>query len=300
MNDGIFSYADYLQKIQQQLQHYLETGKKYYIEMEGNALNQSSFHTLLEDFPTNAYQEIFREFRNDLDIYICIKSETIIKHYLEEETDLYNQILTDLKKMENIFGKKPNLVINFIDIENMYDIVFNFATSFQKIGYKTREKYKMKRLDFHVDNIFTEVAMENDDHIPAMKNLNLMFNFEPQSGRFLTSLTQMYLDNSIGIESEYRSFSPLCNLDLPSTHPLNLLGEAWFIQYLSTHHEEKTETFYEKLMTEREFVKKCYEALDKEIPESFALGSIEEKFLKMDHIISFFKQRCEVLKHNCA
>ncbi len=63
----------------------------------------------------------------------------------------------------------------------MYDVVFNFATSFQKLGYKTWEKYKIKRLDFHVDNIFTDVAMEHDDHIPAMKNLNIMFNFEPQS-----------------------------------------------------------------------------------------------------------------------
>jgi hypothetical protein len=180
----------------------------------------------------------------------------------------------------------------------MYDVVFNFATSFQKLGYKTWEKYKIKRLDFHVDNIFTDVAMENDDHIPAMKNLNIMFNFEPQSGRFLTSLTQIYLDREIGIDAEYRSFSPLCNLNLSPNHPLNLLGEAWFIQYLSEYQEEKKETFYEKLMTEREFVKKCYESLEKELPESFSLGAIEEKFLTLDTITSLFKKRCEDLKHH--
>lgn len=103
MNDGIFLYADYLTNIQKQLKSYLETGKKYYIEMEGNALNQNSFHTLLEDFPTNAYQEIFKEFKDDLDIYICIKSNTIIKHYLENNDNLHDNILTNFKKMEHIF-----------------------------------------------------------------------------------------------------------------------------------------------------------------------------------------------------
>ena len=106
----------------------------------------------------------------------------------------------------------------------------------------------------------------------------------------------MYLDNEIGIDAEYRSFSPFCNLNLSPNHPLNLLGEVWFIQYLSEYQEEKKETFHEKLMTEREFVKKCYESLGKEIPESLSLGAIEEKFLTLDSILSLLKKRCEDLK----
>ena len=51
-------------------------------------------------------------------------------------------------------------------------------------------------------------------------------------------------------------------------------------------------------MTEREFVKKCYESLEKELPESFSLGAIEEKFLTLDTIIEVFKKRCEDLKHH--
>ena len=52
-------------------------------------------------------------------------------------------------------------------------------------------------------------------------------------------------------------------------------------------------------MTEREFVKKCYESLEKDIPENFSLGAIEEKFLTCDTIPSLLKRRCEDLKPLC-
>ena len=35
-----------------------------------------------------------------------------------------------LKKIENQYGTKPHVVINGIDVENMYDLIFGFETYF--------------------------------------------------------------------------------------------------------------------------------------------------------------------------
>lgn len=289
----VFKYHDYSLHLQQQLNDFLNTGKKYYFDCVCNLLDVKSFHCFCEDFPESAYKDILGNFKYDADVFLCLKAETIINKKTESEDHFYDEILMCLKRLEYCYGVKPHLVITYIDIESMYDLVFSFETYFQKLWYRTWEKYKIKNIiDEH--SIFSDDVLENDDHIPAMKNLNFFVNYDIHSWKTMAILTQMYLDAWIWLVTDYRLFCPFIDLSLDSQHSFNSLWNLWYLSELYQK-EQDPEHLYDLLKNESDFVKRSFSLFSNE-PLSWETFWTLQPFVDPSSLEIFLNEKKRLMK----
>jgi uncharacterized protein (UPF0371 family) len=130
-----FDYQNYLNTLSEQITDKLSQHTKLYLEITGNLIDQSNITELLPAFEPDTYKKVFEPFKYDMDILLCIKAQDIIDNLPlgEEQKPFCDFLQIYLKKVEHQYGVKPHIVINLIDIENMYDVVFSFETQFQKL-----------------------------------------------------------------------------------------------------------------------------------------------------------------------
>ena len=69
-----------------------------------------------------------------MEIFFCVRAEDILDEDKERPggREFKDFLMIYLKKIENQYGTKSHVVINGIDVENMYDLIFGFETYFQK------------------------------------------------------------------------------------------------------------------------------------------------------------------------
>ena len=173
-------------------------------------------------------------------------------------------------------------MINLIDIENMYDVVFGFETHFQKLGYRVWEKYKIRAYTHDVTQVISEDGFGNDDHIPVTKKLILIAGLTPECGKLTTALAQIYLDQEIGIEADYAKRALFPNHAESKSSPLNVMARAQYLKKFY-HNEfdipgEQTD-LYERGLEKHTFIQQVYKQLKKPVPEylsDYIFGQLPE------------------------
>ncbi|MDR2540659.1 MAG: DUF1846 family protein [Candidatus Peribacteria bacterium] len=287
MASSTFDYQNYLRILGEQLQDKFSEDSKLYLEVTGNLIDQSNITALLPNFESDTYKKVFAPYKYEMDILFCIKAQDIIDNPPMDDEKLFCDFLEIyLKKVENNFGVKPHIVINLIDIENMYDVVFSFETHFQKIGYRVWEKYKIRAYSHDISQVLSEDGVGNDDHIPAQKKLNLIAGLTPECGKLTVAIAQMYLDQEIGIDSSYAKLDILPNYSSAKDSPLNIMARA---QYLEKAYEEEFDStleqidLYERGLEKHSFIQKVFKILGKEVPEAisdYVFGQIDTSGLE--------------------
>jgi len=280
-----FDYQTYLQSLQTQIKEKLEMSEKLYLEVTGNLVDQRNIQDIIPEFPVDTYKNTFVPFKYDMDILLCIMAQDVINNpEMGPEGQPFRDYLhLYLKKVENQFGIKPHIIINAIDIENMYDIVFNFETHFQKLGYRVWEKYKIRAYANDIAKVLSEDGFGNDDHIPTTKKLNLIVGLVPECGKLATAVAQIYLDQEIDIESEYAKLEVLPNYAASKTGPFNLMARAQYL--VQARHEDFDSTLeemdlYERGVEKHKFIQKVYKFLKKSVPEfisDYVFGGVDEE-----------------------
>jgi len=192
-----FDYQKYCTSATQALFQLITRNAKTYLEITGDLIDQSNLSRLIPQYAPDTFKKIFSPLKQDIDILLSIKAQDVIDNIPMgvEQKPFRDFLQIYLKKVENQYGVKPHIVINLIDIENMYDVVFSFETHFQKLGYRVWEKYKIKSPD--LSHLLSEEGFGNDDHIPTTKKLVLIAGLTPESGKLTTAIAQMYLDQDI-------------------------------------------------------------------------------------------------------
>jgi uncharacterized protein (UPF0371 family) len=169
----------------------------------------------------------------------------------------------------------------------MYDVIFGFETQFQKLGYRVREKYKMRAYSHDIEQVLSEDGFGNDDHIPAMKKLVLITGLTPECGKLTVALAQIYLDQEIDIESGYAKIDVLPNYSQAKEHPLNVMARA---QYLEKAYNEEFDSIleqidlYERGIEKHAFLQKVFRILKKPIPEylsDYIFGQVDDREMDM-------------------
>ncbi|MDR3168237.1 MAG: DUF1846 family protein [Candidatus Peribacteria bacterium] len=272
MTTSTFDYQNYLRILGEQIQDKLSESSKLYLEITGNLVDQGNITELLPAFEADTYKKAFAPYKYEMDILFCIKAQDIIDNVPtgDDERPFCDFLEIYLKKVENNFGVKPHIVINLIDIENMYDVVFSFETHFQKLGYRVWEKYKIRAYSHDISQVLSEDGFGNDDHIPATKKLNLIAGLTPECGKLTVAIAQIYLDQEIGIEADYAKLDILPNYIESPASPLNIMARA---QYLEKAYEEEFDSLltqkdlYERGLEKHAFLQKVFKLLGKEVPE---------------------------------
>lgn len=267
-----FNISEYQNQVIKEIDDKLANVNKLYLEVVGNCIDQSAFWRIINGFPADLWKKTFSKFRYDMEIFFCVRAEDILNEnkLRDDWKDFKDFLVIYLKKIENQYGMKPHIVINGIDVENMYDLIFSFETYFQKQWYRVWEKYKVRAYETAMSRLLSEDWFGNDDHIPTSKKLILVCGLTPESGKLTTAAAQIYQDREIWIESDYAKLDPIPDYSEGKNSTRNIaaqlldicaLHKYWLDDIISNRNViEKSE---EKFI----FLKKFYESLKIDIPE---------------------------------
>ncbi len=172
-----FNIDGYLQESIAQIQDRIsKTTGKLYLELQGDLFEEELASEFFPEYHPETKKNIFKHFADDAEILIALNAELIIEKPLmgKDQTPFLEYLEFQLKKIENQFKIRPQLVIYQVQMENLYDMIFSFEKIFLKKGYKVREKYKIKSYPFNTALVLSEEGFGNDDHIPIFKKLAII------------------------------------------------------------------------------------------------------------------------------
>jgi len=204
------------------------SGGRLYLEIGGKFMSDPHAARVLPWFNSEAKKLIFASLKNQIEILFCVNAQDIIwnRQLSSLNASYKDQVYTMIRNIEKNIWVKPHIVINAIDVENMFDVVLEFEKDFQRKNYKVWERYKINWYPNNVDMILSEDGFGHDDHIPLTKNLILVTGAASSSGKMSTCLGQIYLDHEIEVKSGYAKFETFPIWNLPLEHPVNLAYEA--------------------------------------------------------------------------
>ena len=296
-----FNVSEYQNQVTKEIEHKLSNVNKLYLEVVGNCINQSDFSRIIPGFPADMWKRIFANFKYDLEVFFCVRAEDILDEDKQWEwwREFKDFLTIYLKKIENQYGTKPHIVINGIDVENMYDLVFWFETYFQKQGYRVWEKYKNRAYETSMSRLLSEDWFGNDDHIPTSKKLILVCGLTPESGKLTTAAAQIYQDKEIWIESNYAKLDPIPDCNEDKNSPRNIAAQALDLCALHQYGLDdiiENRNVLEKSEEKLKFLRKFYESLNIAIPEKiddFTVGKINIKESIEDSVSRFLQEKIE-------
>ena len=267
-----FNVSEYQNQLIKQIEDKLANINKLYLEVVGNCIDQSAFWRIINGFPADLWKKVFSHFKYEMEIFFCVRAEDILDEDKERPggKEFKDFLMIYLKKIENQYGTKPHVVINGIDVENMYDLIFGFETYFQKQGYRVWEKYKVRAYETSMSRLLSEDWFGNDDHIPTSKKLILVCGLTPESGKLTTAAAQIYQDKEIWIEADYAKLDPVPDYNLDKNAPRNIAAQTLDICALHEYQLDdiiQNRNVLEKSEEKLKFLKKFDESLGLKIPE---------------------------------
>jgi len=200
---------------------------RLYLEIWWKFLRDTHASRCLPWYDPESMKKIFWELKDKIEILFCVNAEDIISDKKIWWSTTYSEYLeTRFMVIERNTWVKPILVINNIDIANMFDLVLEFERKFQKKQYRVFERYKIQWYPYNLNSMLSENWFGADDHIPLTKNLIIVTSATPNSWKFSCCLWQIYLDNEMWIRAWYAKFETFPILNLWIDHPSNLAFQA--------------------------------------------------------------------------
>ena len=277
-----FDADSYIKEQKEAILARLEKFGRLYLEIEGESVKNVEASELIPGFPVDVNKMIFQEIKDKIEILFCINADDIIKDsdFAMQDVSFAEYLETRLMVIERTYWAKPVLVINNIDIANMFDLVLNFERRFQKKQYRVFERYKILGYPYNMKSMVSENGFNEDDHIPLFKNLVLVMGPNGNCGKFSTCLGQMYLDSTIWIKSWYAKFAILPVANLPLDHPINVAYQEKIKdsgRELQLDENYKQKTWKDFVITNKD--QECLEilkSLENEIEISLGYGCASE------------------------
>ncbi len=268
-----FNVSEYQNQVIKEIEDKLSNVNKLYLEVVGNCIDQSAFSRIINGFPADLWKRVFSHFKYEMEIFFCVRAEDILDEDKQwpDGKEFKDFLVLYLKKIENQYGTKPHVVINGIDVENMYDLIFTFETYFQKQWYRVWEKYKVRAYETAMSRLLSEDWFGNDDHIPTSKKLILVCGLTPESGKLTTAVAQVYRDKEIWIEANYAKLDPIPDYNLDKNAPRNIAAQTldiWALHEYGLDDIISSRNVIKKSEEKFEFLKKFDEALWIEVPKT--------------------------------
>lgn len=203
-------------------------GWRLYLEIGGKFMFDAHASRVLPWFDPESKKNIFSSLKDQAEILFCVNAVDILdnRQLSNQNIDYKDYVYQMIRNIEKNIGIKPHIVINNIDIWNMFDVILAFEKDFQRKQYRVWERYKINGYPHNVDTILSEDGFGYDDHIPLTKNLILVTGAASSSGKMSTCLGQIYLDHQIEVKSGYAKYETFPIWNIPLEHPINLAYEA--------------------------------------------------------------------------
>ena len=203
------------------------TNGKLYLEVGGKLLEDPHAARVLPGFQLDTKTKILQRLDTPFDIVYCLIYGDIIKNrQLNNQKEEYiDTAITTIKKMEEIFGVKPYVVIN--NIPEQTDSLF--VKGKEKLETICEHIY----LRYHIDGypndtqrILSSDGYGKDEEIPVQNKLVIVTGAASNSGKMSTCFGMIYFDHLNGLNSGYAKYETFPVWNLPLEHPINLAYEA--------------------------------------------------------------------------
>ena len=204
------------------------SGGRLYLEIGGKFMYDAHAARVLPWFDPESKKNIFTSLKSQAEILFCVNANDILsnRQLSNQKIDYKEYVYQMIRNIEKNIWLKPHIVINNIDIGNMFDVILEFEKDFQRKQYRVRERYKINGYPQNIDAILNEDGFGHDDHIPLTKNLILVTGSASSSGKMSTCLGQIYNDHQMDVKSGYAKYETFPIWNLPLEHPINLAYEA--------------------------------------------------------------------------
>jgi len=161
------------------------SGGRLYLEIGGKFMYDTHAARVLPGFDPESKKEIFSSLKDQAEILFCVNAKDILsnRQLSNQNIDYKDYVYQLIRNIEKNIWIKPHIVINNIDVSNMFDVILAFEKDFQRKQYKVRERYKINWYPHNMDSILSEDGFGNDDHIPLTKNLILVTWAASSSGK---------------------------------------------------------------------------------------------------------------------
>lgn len=203
-------------------------GGRLYLEIGGKFMYDAHAARVLPGFDPESKKQIFSSLKDQAEVLFCVNANDILsnRQLSNKDIDYKEYVYQMIRIIEKNIWIKPHIVINNIDVTNMFDVILAFEKDFQRKQYRVRERYKIQGYPHNMDMILSEDGFGNDDHIPLTKNLILVTGAASSSGKMSTCLGQIYNDHEIDIKSWYAKYETFPVWNIALEHPINLAYEA--------------------------------------------------------------------------
>lgn len=192
-----------------------------YLEIGGKFFDDQHASRVLSGFEPGIKHEIIKNLEIDKEFIVCISSYTIKanKKRRDNKNTYTTECLDMVKKLEND-GFKVSICVTRYSKCASVDSFINKVKKMKKPVYLLKE---IEDYPYNFENVFAESGLKANDYIPVSKKLVCIIAPGPDSGKFVTAISQIYFDNYIKKKkSTYRKFETFLIPELSINNPLNL------------------------------------------------------------------------------
>lgn len=201
---------------------------KLYLEIGGKLLYDEHAKNVLPGFDPTVKIKIINDFKDDFELLFCVNANDIIKNrqLKPNSRNFIEECITLIKEYEQVFSKKPKVVINNISAVEIEGCIKEFIRIIEISNFQHFKRFFIKNYPKDTDTIISNEGYGKDDYIDTKKRLVIVSGAASNSGKLSTAMGQIYNDSLRGLNSGYAKYELFPIWNLPLDHPVNLAYEA--------------------------------------------------------------------------
>lgn len=200
-------------------------GNKLYLEFGGKLFDDYHASRVLPGFKPDSKLKMLLGLKDKVEIVIVVNSDDINANKVRNDIGITYQ--AEVERLIDAF-KEVDLYVSSVVLSFYQDtpLISSFITKLNKNGIKTYKHYKINGYPQNIPLIVSEEGLGKNEYIETTKPLVIITAPGPGSGKMATCLSQLYHDNSKGINAGYAKYETFPVWNLPLKHPVNLAYEA--------------------------------------------------------------------------
>lgn len=239
-----FNWPLYIkQQTQAILDRLAENSWTLYLEVGGHFLVDNHASRVLPWYLADSKAQIFKKIAEhaELNVLFCINVKDIVRdrQFGQKYSSFEKHLMHELKECEAILQIKPTIVLTMLDHDFTPPHARELEEKLVSLGHTVYHKYLISGYPKNTDLILSPDGYGQDAHIHLRSSLRekvsegkkgqsliLVSACGSNSGKFNTCLSQLYLDHTKNIPSNYAKYETFPIRNLPLDHPINLAYEA--------------------------------------------------------------------------
>lgn len=220
-----FDSTKYLELQKTKIKERIKLFDKLYIEFGGKLVDDNHAARVLPGFEPDLKIKLLQEFKNDVEVILCINANDIEKSRIRSDRMISYEIEI-IRLIE--FLRHKSITINSVVI-TLFDgqkKVQKFIDKLKSYRIKSYIHTFTKGYPTDVDTIVSDEGYGANPYIKTTKPLVVVSAPGAYSGKLATSLSQLYHEYKKGVKAGYAKFETFPVWDLPLKHPVNIAYEA--------------------------------------------------------------------------